>query len=66
MFHGSTEIWHSARPISRRLRPGHTLRRTAVWDGKHGQADVAIAPGTYTVEAVAGGESASTTIRITA
>jgi hypothetical protein len=66
VLQGTTPIWHRARPVSRRIEPGRSIKLTAVWDGKPGQAVAAIASGTYTVEAVAGGESASTTIRITA
>jgi hypothetical protein len=65
VLEGTTPIWHRARPASRRIEPGRSIRLTAVWDGKPGQTVAAIAPGIYTIEAVADGESASTTIRIT-
>jgi hypothetical protein len=64
VLQGSTEVWHLARPISRRLEPGHSIKLRAVWDGRPGPADATIAPGTYTIEAIEGGESSSTTIRI--
>jgi Intracellular proteinase inhibitor len=66
VLRGSTEIWHWARPVTRRLKPGHSLKLTAVWDGRPGQADMTLAPGMYTIEAVEGGESGSTTVRIIA
>lgn len=64
VLEGSTAIWHAARPLSRKLAAGRSIKLTAVWDGKPGQADAAIAPGVYTIEAVEGGESGSTTVRI--
>ncbi len=64
VLQGSTEIWRSARPVSRRLEPGHSMKLTAVWNGTSGQADATIAPGVYTIEAVEGDESGSTTVRI--
>jgi hypothetical protein len=66
VLQGSTEIWHWARPLTGRLKPGHSIKLTAVWSGRTGPADVTIAPGIYTVEAVEGGQSVSTTVRIIA
>jgi hypothetical protein len=66
VLEGSTEIWHRARTVARRLKPGHSIKVTAVWDGQTGRSDATIAPGTYTVEAVEGGQSGSTTVRIVA
>jgi hypothetical protein len=66
VLRGPTEIWHRARPATRRLLPGHSIKLVAVWDGKPGPADAALAPGVYTIEAVEGGQSGSTTVRIIA
>jgi hypothetical protein len=66
VLQGSTEIWHSARPVVRRIKPGHSIKLTADWNGRPGQPDATIAPGTYTIEAVEGGEAVSTTVQITA
>ena len=67
VLQGTTpSLRRKARRVPRRIEPGRSIRLTAVWNGKSVQAVAAIAPGTYTVEAVAGGESASTTIQITA
>jgi len=66
VLQGTTPIWHRARPVSRRIEPGRSIKLTAVWDGRPGRTVAAVAPGSYTVEAVAGGASAATAIRITA
>jgi hypothetical protein len=42
------------------------MKVTAVWGGQPGRADAAVAPGIYTVEAIEGGQSGSTTVRIIA
>jgi hypothetical protein len=68
VLEGDTPVWHSATTIagSRKLRPAHALKLRASWSGSPGQAGVTIAPGTYTIEAVAGGLSGSATIRVIA
>src|SRR5262249_48558123 len=70
VLEGSTPVWHSAGVVSgvgsRRLKPGHSLTLRAIWDGRPDRAGVTIAPGVYTIEAVEGGYSGSSTIRIIA
>ncbi len=63
---GSTEVWHAARTAPRRLKPGQSIKITAVWNGRLATAAAATAPGTYTIEAIESHESASTTIRLMA
>jgi hypothetical protein len=66
VLEGSTVVWHSARTSSRTLEPGHSVKLTAVWNGKAHLPGATLAPGTYTIEAVEGSDSGSSTIRITA
>jgi Intracellular proteinase inhibitor len=66
LLEGSTVVWHTARTDSGTLKPGHSVKLTAVWNGRLHQPGATLAPGTYTIEAVEGNDSGSSTFRITA
>jgi hypothetical protein len=66
VLEGSTVVWHSARTGSRTLKPGQSVKLLAVWNGRLHQPGATIAPGTYTIEAVEGSDSGSSTIHIRA
>ncbi len=66
VLEGSTVVWHAARTGSGTLKPGQSVKLTAVWNGRLHQPGATIAPGTYTIEAVEGSASGSSTFRITA
>ncbi len=68
---GSTVIWHSpqgtSRALGRTVAPGKSITLRLVWNGKPNQdALKKLTPGTYTVEALLGGYTATTTIEIAA
>jgi hypothetical protein len=64
---GSTVVWTKSllTPKAKSLKPGQTLRLSALWNGKPNVAGVkSLPPGLYTVEVDDGRSSASTEIRI--
>ncbi len=68
VLEGNTPIWHSTGEASglhaRRLRPGQSIQVRAIWDGRPDLAGAALAPGSYTIEATADGQTAVSTLRI--
>jgi hypothetical protein len=46
LLEGSTVVWHAARTGSGTLKPGHSVKLTAVWNGRLHQPGAALAPGT--------------------
>jgi hypothetical protein len=67
VLEGSTVVWHvAARTSAGTLKPGQSVKLAAVWNGRLHQPGTTIAPGTYTIEAIEGSDSGSSTIRLTA
>lgn len=68
LYEGSTPVWHRAQSAAKGARhdldPGRTVKLTASWNGKAHSAGVALAAGTYTLEAVAGDAAGSTTFHV--
>lgn len=67
LLEGTTPIWHRASIVGKaghRLRPGHSVTLSAVWNGKAHDVGVSMSTGTYTLVASAGGTSASTTFQV--
>ena len=70
VFQGSTEVLHAVRIVSRgaahHIRPGHSVKVTAIWDGKAHDPGVSLAAGEYTLIAHDGAYAGSATFQITA
>jgi len=68
LFEGSTPVWHRAsitgKGGSRSIKPGHSVMLSAVWNGKVHNAGMPLAAGAYTLIAIAGGASGSTTFQV--
>ena len=69
VFQGSTEVLHSVRVVSKaahhHLRPGRSVKVTAIWDGKAHDPGVTLTAGTYTLIAHDGAYAGSATFQIT-
>jgi hypothetical protein len=66
---GSEVVWRSPRGVvtqrNATVRPGQTIKVTAVWNGRPNQASVkSLSPGAYTLIAVEDGLVAASTITI--
>jgi hypothetical protein len=68
VLEGDTPIWHSTGKATglhaRRLRPGQSIHVRAIWDGRPDRAGAMVAPGSYSIEAVANGQTASARLQI--